>query len=146
MDAINHRLKEMRLLKNMTLLEVADILNVKEATVQRYESGQIKNIKHETISQLANLYDCDPSYLMGWTNDKRTILTSKLSSEEKEIVTKYSELDTRGKHTVKTILDMEFNRITAEHLVPNAAHAIPGASEEDKQHDEDIMNDPDEWK
>lgn len=32
---------------------------------------------------------------------------------------------------------------TSSVLTLNAAHAIDGASEEDKQHDEDIMNDPD---
>ncbi len=39
---LNERIKEMRTLKNMTLLEVAEILGVKEATMQRYESGEIK--------------------------------------------------------------------------------------------------------
>jgi transcriptional regulator with XRE-family HTH domain len=53
----------------MTLLQVADAINVKEATVQRYESGEIKNIKHETVTQLASLFGCSPSYLMGWSND-----------------------------------------------------------------------------
>lgn len=70
MGEINDRIKAMRLEKNLTLMEVANYLGVKEATAQRYESGNIKNIKHETICKLAELFACDPSYLMGWTDAK----------------------------------------------------------------------------
>lgn len=63
---MNERIKSMRKLKNLTLLEVAEKLGVKEATMQRYESGEIKNIKHETIVQLADIFECSPIYLIGW--------------------------------------------------------------------------------
>lgn len=66
MAKLNENIKEMRHKKHLTLLEVAEYLGVKEATVQRYESGNIKNLKHETICKLAELFDCDPMYLMGW--------------------------------------------------------------------------------
>jgi transcriptional regulator with XRE-family HTH domain len=36
---------------------------------QRYESGDIKNIKHETILSLASLFSVSPAYLMGWTDE-----------------------------------------------------------------------------
>ena len=63
------RIKERRLAMGMTLLEVADALGVKEATVQRYESGEIKNPKHQTVLELAKIFHCTPSYLMGWEED-----------------------------------------------------------------------------
>ena len=69
MGIINERIKEKRLNSGLTLLQVADQLGIKEATVQRYESGEIKNIKHEVISKLAEIFNCSPSYLMGWEND-----------------------------------------------------------------------------
>ena len=53
MSVLQKRIKEERLKKGYTLAEIAELINVKEATVQRYESGEIKNIKHETITQLA---------------------------------------------------------------------------------------------
>lgn len=77
MVGINERIKEMRNRKGLTLLEVSKYIGVKEATVQRYESGNIKNIKHETICKLAELFGCDPSYLMGWsTNDGTKNITN----------------------------------------------------------------------
>lgn len=68
MATLQERLKERRTEKGYTLLELANILGVKEATVQRYESGEIKNIKHETIVKLADILNCSPQYLMGWVD------------------------------------------------------------------------------
>ena len=50
----------------MTLLEVANALGVREATAQRYESGEIKNLKQATVLEMAKIFNCSPSYLMGW--------------------------------------------------------------------------------
>lgn len=50
----------------MTLIEVAERLNKTEATIQRYESGNIKNLKNDTIEELANVLNVSPAYLMGW--------------------------------------------------------------------------------
>jgi Predicted transcriptional regulator len=66
MGILNDRIKEMRIKRGYTLAYVAEKLGIKEATMQRYESGEIKNIKHETITSLAEIFNCSPSYLMGW--------------------------------------------------------------------------------
>lgn len=69
MPTIQERIKERRTALNLTLLDIANSLEVKEATVQRYESGEIKNIKHETVVALAKILHCSPQYLMGWTDN-----------------------------------------------------------------------------
>ena len=69
MPELNERIKELRKKHNLTLFDVAEYLGVKEATAQRYESGNIKNIKYETICKLAELFECEPQYLLGWCND-----------------------------------------------------------------------------
>ena len=63
-----HRLRELRKERGLTLLQVAEKLGVTESTVQRYESGNIKNLKYETMVELAELFDVAPAYLMGWTS------------------------------------------------------------------------------
>lgn len=50
----------------LTLAEIADKMGVSEATVQRWESGNIKNIPQGRISKLAELLCATPAYLMGW--------------------------------------------------------------------------------
>ncbi len=69
MTDLQRRIKERRLALGFTLLQLSEALNVKEATVQRYESGEIKNIKHETIVELAKILKCTPQYLMGWSDN-----------------------------------------------------------------------------
>lgn len=69
MGLLNDRIKSLRIERGYTLAYVADLLGIKEATMQRYESGEIKNIKHETIAKLAEILKCSPSYLMGWDNN-----------------------------------------------------------------------------
>ena len=68
MAILQERIKSRRLELGFTLLEMADLLGVKEATMQRYESGEIKNIKHDTIVAIAEILKCTPQYLMGWSD------------------------------------------------------------------------------
>ncbi|MCI9274002.1 MAG: helix-turn-helix transcriptional regulator [Clostridiales bacterium] len=96
MSILSDRIKEQRLKNGLTLLQVAELLNIKEATAQRYESGEIKNIKHETIAALADIFQCSPSYLMGWTNspfpdnNKEKAGSSKLDIELIHVINKLS--------------------------------------------------------
>lgn len=80
---IGERIKRKRLENQMTLLEVADLIGVKEATVQRYESGEIKNLKQRTIARLAEIFHTTPAYLMGW--EEKNISTEKTSEAFKKI-------------------------------------------------------------
>lgn len=68
MSVLNERIKERRLSLGLTLLQVAEKIGVKEATMQRYESGEIKNIKHDTIVRLSCALKCSPEYLIGWSD------------------------------------------------------------------------------
>lgn len=85
MGVINDRIKKRRTDLGLTLLEVADALGVKEATAQRYESGAIKSIGHDTISKLSEILHCSPSYLMGW-EDTASVISSTVTPSAKEII------------------------------------------------------------
>lgn len=78
-----------------------------------------------------------------------------LYPEEQDHISKYRDLDSHGKEMVDFTLLKEWERSTAEtpkadSIVPmsaredttyvNAAHALDGATQEDIQHDEDIMD------
>lgn len=69
MVKIQQRIKERRTFLNKTLLEVANYIGIKEATVQRYESGEIKTIPYDRIVSLSECLQCTPQYLMGWTDE-----------------------------------------------------------------------------
>lgn len=84
MAKLQERIKERRLALNLTLLEVAEQIGVKEATMQRYESGEIKNVKHETIVKLAKIFNCTPQYLMGWSDNVSEPKANSLADENNE--------------------------------------------------------------
>lgn len=67
---MSNRIKALRIEKDMTLRQVADALGVSEATAQRYESGNIRNLKYDTMVNLSALFDVTPAYLMGWSNSR----------------------------------------------------------------------------
>lgn len=107
MSILNDRIKQRRLSLNLTLLQVADQLGVKEATVQRYESGDIKNIKHETIAQLADILKCSPAYLMGWEKNILPDDNFSLSDLEKQIIIAFRQSDEISKAMVLRALSID---------------------------------------
>lgn len=51
---------------DLTLLDIAKKVGVSEATIQRYESGKIKNIRQDKIVRLAMALKMTPAELLGW--------------------------------------------------------------------------------
>lgn len=64
MSPIKKRRKEL----GLTLAELADMVGLRDATIQRYESGEIPNIKKDMVMKLAKALKCSPGYIMGWTD------------------------------------------------------------------------------
>lgn len=93
---LNFKIKERREELGITLQQVANHLGVSKATVQRYESGEIKNIKLETIEKIAEILKVTPAYLMGWEEKKNNLtiaahLDVELTTEEQKEINKYIE-------------------------------------------------------
>ncbi|MBF0773240.1 XRE family transcriptional regulator [Mammaliicoccus sciuri] len=82
------RLKETRKKRGLTLSELGNKINKTEATIQRYESGNIKNLKNDTIEQLATALNVSPSYLMGWEEKEEyqpTTIAAHLDGEVSDL-------------------------------------------------------------
>jgi len=62
----NDRLKQLRKSKGYTLAQLAKLVGVTDATLQRYESGQIHNIKPKTLDKLAEILGCSATYILGY--------------------------------------------------------------------------------
>ncbi|MBP3359292.1 MAG: helix-turn-helix domain-containing protein [Clostridia bacterium] len=60
------RLRSLRKKKGMTLSELSALVGVSDATLQRYESGKIQNIKPQMLEKLSAALDCTAAYIMGW--------------------------------------------------------------------------------
>ena len=51
---------------DMTMRELADKIGVSEATISRWESGDIANMRRDKIAALAKALEVPPSVLMNW--------------------------------------------------------------------------------
>lgn len=54
-----------------TLEELSKLVGVSAPTIQRYESGEIKNVRRDKIAKLAEALKVSPSYLMGWEDENK---------------------------------------------------------------------------
>ena len=79
MTGLSAVLKQRRKELGLTLAQIADMMGVAEATVQRWESGNIKSIRHNKITKLAEVLNVTPASLMGWGSDTDEALPSNIS-------------------------------------------------------------------
>ena len=92
------RMKQSREKQGMTLAELGRKIGKTEATVQRYESGNIKNLKNDTIESIATALNVNPAFLMGWIEEtveqpqhRAAHLEGELTDEEWQRVLDYAD-------------------------------------------------------
>lgn len=64
------KIRTKRLDLGLTLNDVAKLVGVSSPTIQRYESGEIKNVRRDKIKLLADALQVTPAYLMDWEEDE----------------------------------------------------------------------------
>ena len=102
LDTFRTKMKQKREEQGITLKEIAEELGVKEATVQRYESGKgIKSIPYESIIKISEVLKCSPTYLMGWEENTKY----QDGAEDAILLKKYSLLSKANKQAVLNLID-----------------------------------------
>lgn len=66
------RIKELRISNNLTQEELGKKVGVKKSAVQKWESGMTKNLRRSVIEKLSQIFEVNPSYIMGMSNIKNT--------------------------------------------------------------------------
>lgn len=66
-------IKQRRIELNMTMEELGKLIGVSTPTIQRYESGEIKNVRRDKIKLLADALKVSPAKLMGWDDKEDTV-------------------------------------------------------------------------
>lgn len=93
---INVYLKQRRLELGMTLSDVAQRVGVNNSTVSRWESGDIKDMKRNTILKYAEALQISPSIIMGWeqpdNSQNNQSKEAALSDDEKELIEMFRDL------------------------------------------------------
>lgn len=100
----------------LTQEELGKRIGVTKATINKYETGVVINLRRPTVEKIAVALEVDPGYLMGWTDSAAGVHTNNgvigqigqnsgtvsvsgperaLSKEELELLRIYSLLDVK---------------------------------------------------
>ena len=147
-------LKQLRINAGYTQKQVYEMLNIRQSTFSAWETGRAEP-SADMLLKLCRLYKVNDIFSAFGYDGYKDDGSLMLNMYEIDIIEKYRDLDPHGKEMVDLVLDKEYARsisakeskvisvkeIVSERPILNAAHAIEGASAEDIQHDEDIMDD-----
>ncbi len=78
---IMERMKNRREELNMSYQALSDKVGISKSTLQRYETGYIKNMPIDKLEDIAKALCVSPSYLMGW-DDEPTTIAAHFDGEE----------------------------------------------------------------
>lgn len=65
-DSIAERIKNRRLELGLSLQDVTERMDISKSTLQRYETGKIRNLPLHQLAPLAKALDTTPDWLLGW--------------------------------------------------------------------------------
>lgn len=119
---IGLRIKDTRKGRGVTQEELGAKIGVTKATINKYETGIVVNLKRTVIEKIAVALDISPGYLMGWENTANGVQVGSvqtnngvightnapvtisngsgpraLSKEEVELLRIYNQLDVRAR-------------------------------------------------
>lgn len=146
------RLREKRKELGITQPQLAKLLGVSQSAIGSWETDT-NSPRATLLYDLFDILHCDANYLL--QDETRELYKDKATPEEFEnIIKKYRELDEHGTEMVNFVLDKEYKRSVAKktsteviempHEALNAARERTDieVTDEMRQHDDDIMNDP----
>ena len=81
-------LRARRIELNLTMKQVADAVGVSEATVSRWESGEISDMRRSKIVSLSKILNISPLDIIGWEYCSPAPVES-LTAHEKAVITAY---------------------------------------------------------
>lgn len=65
MSSPGEKIRELRVMADMSQEELGKRVGVQRAAIQKYEKGTISNIPLETLEKIANIFNVSPTYLVG---------------------------------------------------------------------------------
>lgn len=90
-----NKLRQLRLERNLTQIELAKIFNTSHATINRYEKG-VNEPDSKTINRFADYFKVSADFLLGRTDDRYNIeLISKAVYDDPELQEFWDMLEER---------------------------------------------------
>ena len=108
------RIKELRLLSEMSQEELGRRVGVQRAAINKYEKGTVTNIPIQTIERMAQVFDVSPAYIVGWNNQEANLsaevkiiqgVSFFYGKEAVELLESFNNLTPKGKKKVLQYVD-----------------------------------------
>lgn len=106
-ERVGNNIKKYRKEANMTLKELADKIDLTEATVQKYEAGNIKNIGVEMLKSIADALGVRPEQITEWESKEQyeKYREGKKEISDAKLLKKYSQLTRGHQKAVLSLID-----------------------------------------
>lgn len=101
-NIIKNRRKEL----GLTMKEVAKAVGVSEATVSRWESGEIGDMKRSRIAALAKVLKISPNIIMGWKDEEDFKLGNLLSTNNEDMITLVNKIANLSEDKLANLKDI----------------------------------------
>lgn len=86
---IGERIKKRRKELGLSAEQIAEKLRVSPATIYRYESNDIMNMRIDKLEPIAKVLRTTPAYLMGWDEAKE----NNTDNQQRQLLSNYNKLD-----------------------------------------------------
>lgn len=114
MSEIKERIIEALKYNRMSAKELSDKTGIPKSSISQYMSGYAKP-KQDRIYLIAKALHVDEAWLIGYDVPMvKETYTHDLSKDEKSLLDIYKLLDEKGRHTVNTVAQMEYDRVQKE--------------------------------
>lgn len=103
---VGNNIKKYRKECGFTLKELSEKIGLTEATVQKYEAGNIKKIDAEMLKKIADSLNTTPEKLTGWETKEDYInyRLEKQGKDEANVIKMYSQLTHGHKKAVRNLI------------------------------------------
>ena len=108
------RIKELRLLAEMSQEELGRRVGVQRAAINKYEKGTVENIPIHTIEKIAQVCDVSQTYIVGWSGGAGNPLAVEVKviqvvkrfygKDSVDVLEDYTNLTDVGKQRVRQYL------------------------------------------
>ena len=146
---IGAKIKSLRENKELSQSQLAELVGYKDKTsVAKIEAGKV-DLPQSKILAFSKALNVTPSFLLNLDSDKPEsdqLIDNPVFFNR---MLKYLELlNIKGKEeSAKRIEELTYiPEYAADDNMLNAAHELPNSSKKDQEHDNDIMDNDDEWK
>ena len=131
------RIRQLREAFSMTQEELGERLGVKKATVAKYESGALENLKRSTIEEMSKIFGVSPAFIMGWSDDPR-----EPNADERRLLNIFGRLNKLGKaEAIKRISELSCISVYKDPIIDNVTENMTIAAHDNNATAEEMQAD-----